>query len=182
MHSFLCLSSAYQIRSDQSLSRVRLCVYVPQILYPKMILLLWHICMLIRRIRCTNGGEKGQLQKKVWELAKGLEYSDRSRGPAHCWGMWKSSSNWFCFLSETRSRGAHQLRVAAAKRERGGGGKGRESAVGRCKLLYTGQMKNKVLLYSPGNYFQYPVINHDRKEYEKKVYMYNWVTLLYSKN
>ena len=149
-----------------------------------MILLLWHTCMLIGKIPCTNGEKKGQLQKKVWELAKGLEYSDRSRGPAHCWGMWRSSSSWFCFLSETRSRGAHQLRarLVAAKRERGWGGKGGESVVGRCKLLYTGWMKNKVLLCSPGNYFQYPVINHDRKEYEKNVYMYNWVTLLYSRN
>ena len=26
---------------------------------------------------------------------------------------------------------------------------------------------NKVLLYSTGNYIQYPVINHNGKEYEK---------------
>ena len=149
-----------------------------------MVLLLWHICMLIGRIWCTNRGEKGQLQNKVWELAKALEYSDRSRGPAHCWGMWKSSSNWLCLLSEIRSRGTHQLRVrlVAAKRERGGGGKDGESGAGRCKLLYTGWLKSKVLLYSPGNYIQYPVINHDRKEYEKNVCMCNWIIFLYSRN
>ena len=29
-------------------------------------------------------------------------------------------------------------------------------------------INNKVLLYSTGNYIQYPVINHNRKEYEKE--------------
>ena len=34
--------------------------------------------------------------------------------------------------------------------------------------------KNKVLLYSTGNYIQYPVINHNGKEYEKEyISMYN---------
>ena len=32
---------------------------------------------------------------------------------------------------------------------------------------------NKVLLYSTGNYIQYPVINHNGKEYEKSIYMCN---------
>ena len=35
----------------------------------------------------------------------------------------------------------------------------------RCKLLYIGWINNKVLLYSIGNYIQYPVINHNGKEY-----------------
>ena len=32
--------------------------------------------------------------------------------------------------------------------------------------LHTG-WKNKVLLYSTGNYIQYPMINHDGKDYKK---------------
>ena len=40
----------------------------------------------------------------------------------------------------------------------------------RCKLVYTGWINNKVLLYSTGNYIQYPVINQNGKEY---IYMYN---------
>ena len=35
------------------------------------------------------------------------------------------------------------------------------------------------------NYTQYPVINYKGKEYEKYMYdtyMYNWITLLYSRN
>ena len=39
---------------------------------------------------------------------------------------------------------------------------------------YFMQMDNQVLLYSTGNYIQYPVINHNGKAYEKEcVYMYN---------
>ena len=34
-----------------------------------------------------------------------------------------------------------------------------------CELLYIGQINTKVLLYSPENYIQYPVINHNGKEY-----------------
>ena len=59
---------------------------------------------------------------------------------------------------------------------------GRDAGVGRiwefgdsrCKLLYIGWINNKVLLYSTGNYIQYPMINHDRKGYEKEyIYVYN---------
>ena len=53
----------------------------------------------------------------------------------------------------------------------GGGGMDWEFGIDRCKLLCVEWMNNKVLLYSTGNYFQYPVINHNRKEYEKE-YMY----------
>ena len=49
-------------------------------------------------------------------------------------------------------------------------------------IIYRMDLKNKVLLYSTGNYIQYPVINHNGKEYEKEcihiyintyMYMYN---------
>ena len=43
-----------------------------------------------------------------------------------------------------------------------------ESGVSRCKLVYTGWINNKVLLYTTGNYIQYPVINHNGKEYENE--------------
>ena len=44
-----------------------------------------------------------------------------------------------------------------------GGGMDWEFGVSRCKLLYTGWINNEVLLYSMGNYIQYPVINHNEK-------------------
>ena len=44
------------------------------------------------------------------------------------------------------------------------GGMDWEFGTSRCKLLYTGWINNKVLLYSTGNYIQYLVINHNGKE------------------
>ena len=43
--------------------------------------------------------------------------------------------------------------------------------VGRCKLLHLEWINNKVLMYSTGNYIQYPVINHNGKEYKKRMYI-----------
>ena len=57
---------------------------------------------------------------------------------------------------------------------RGGLGRGMdwEFGVGRCKLLYIEWINNKVLLLSPGSYSQYPVINHNGKEYKKRMRIY----------
>ena len=42
---------------------------------------------------------------------------------------------------------------------------------------------NNILMYSIENYIQYLMINHNGKEYKKEcIYMYNWITLLYSSN
>ena len=41
-----------------------------------------------------------------------------------------------------------------------------EFGVNRCRVLYRKWIKNKVSLYSTGNYTQYAVINHNGKEYE----------------
>ena len=46
-----------------------------------------------------------------------------------------------------------------------------EFGVSSCKILHVEWINNKVLLYSIGNYIQYPVINHNGKEY-KKEYIY----------
>ena len=70
----------------------------------------------------------------------------------------------------------------------GGGGLG-EGWIGRLGLadanyfIYIEWINDKVLLYSTGNYIQYPVIKHNGKEYKKEcIYMYNLITLLYSRN
>ena len=55
-----------------------------------------------------------------------------------------------------------------AKGQRTGGGIEWEFRVGRCKLPTYKIPKHQVLLYSTGNYTQYPVINHNGKEYEKE--------------
>ena len=45
------------------------------------------------------------------------------------------------------------------------GGKDWVFGIRKCKLAYTGWINNEVLLHSIGNYIQYPVINHNGKEY-----------------
>ena len=42
-----------------------------------------------------------------------------------------------------------------------------EFEIGRCKLSYREWKNSKFLLNSPGNCIQYPLINHNGKEYEK---------------
>ena len=49
-----------------------------------------------------------------------------------------------------------------------------ELGLGRCKRLHLEWRNNKVLMHSTGNSSQYPVINHNGKEYEKEcLHMYN---------
>ena len=59
-----------------------------------------------------------------------------------------------------------------AKGEGVGGGMEWEVGFSRCKRLYMEWINNKVQLYSTGNYIQYPMINHNRKEYFKKKNVY----------
>ena len=64
-------------------------------------------------------------------------------------------------------------RLVVAKGEGVGGGMEWEVGISRCKRLYTEWINNKVLLYHTGNYIQYPVINHNGKEYKKEcMYIY----------
>ena len=47
------------------------------------------------------------------------------------------------------------------------GWEGWVGSLGLCKVVYIGWRDNKVLLFSTGNYIQYPVINYIAKKYEK---------------
>ena len=50
----------------------------------------------------------------------------------------------------------------------------------RCRLLHIEWINSKVLLYSTGNYTQYPEINHNGKEYKKGcVYIYIYIYIIY---
>ena len=44
------------------------------------------------------------------------------------------------------------------------------------------RINNKVLLYSTENYIQYSMINQNGKEYLKRMYIYIYITLPYSRN
>ena len=59
-------------------------------------------------------------------------------------------------------------RLVVAKGEGVGGGMEWEVAVSRCKLLYTGWINNKSYYTAQRTIFNYPMINHNGKEYLKK--------------
>ena len=68
--------------------------------------------------------------------------------------------------------------MVAKGKGRSGGEKDWEFGTSRCKLSYIEWINNKILLHSTGNYIQYPVINHNGKQYEKEyiylhIYIYN---------
>ena len=57
-----------------------------------------------------------------------------------------------------------------------GGGMEWEVGVSRWTLLYIEWINNKVLPYSAENYIQYPMINHNAKEYFlKRMYIYIYI-------
>ena len=96
--------------------------------------------------------------------------------------MWnlKCDTNELIYKTETDS----QTQITVMWLPRGmavGGGMDWEFGISRCKLLYR-EWINKVLLCNTGNYIQYPVINHNGKEYEKNVYTCITESLLYSRN
>ena len=69
----------------------------------------------------------------------------------------------------------------AAKEERGRGGMDWDFGFSRCKLLYIEWINNKVLLFSSGNYIQWPVINLNGKEHEKEyIYIYIYICCAHS--
>ena len=82
-----------------------------------------------------------------------------------------------CFTS------GHREQTCGCQGGEGFGGDGARGWGSQKRLLYV-EWINKFLLYGTEDYIQYPVINHNRKEYLKRmcVYMYNWSTFLYNRN
>ena len=77
--------------------------------------------------------------------------------------------SWIRTLSVQTHR--HREQTRGCQGGRGGGGMECKFGISRYKLLYIEWINNKVLLYSTGNCIQYPVINHNGKEYEEE-YIY----------
>ena len=67
-------------------------------------------------------------------------------------------------------------RLMVAKGEWSGKGMEWEVEVSRCKLLYIEWINNKLLLYSREKYIKCPAINHNGKEYFKRIYRYRYIT------
>ena len=75
----------------------------------------------------------------------------------------------------TKQKQTHRHRELTCGSQGGGGGGWMdwELGIGRCKLLHIEWMDNKVLLCSTGSCIQYPMINHNGKEYiNKRMYIY----------
>ena len=75
---------------------------------------------------------------------------------------------WNLFTKQKQTHSHREKDLWLPKRSGCGGVLDWEFGISRCKLLYIGCLNNKVLLYSTGNYIQYPGINCNRKEYEKE--------------
>ena len=71
----------------------------------------------------------------------------------------------------TKQKQTHRHRKQTYGYQRGKAGEGginQEFGIKRYTLLYIKQINNKDLLYSTGNYIQYPVITYNGKESENK--------------
>ena len=72
-------------------------------------------------------------------------------------------------------------RWIVANRNGVGGVMERHVGVSRCKVSVSGWINNKVLLYSTENLIQWPVINHNGKEYKRKNVCNNEIFLRHKK-
>ena len=79
--------------------------------------------------------------------------------------MWNLKYDTNEHIHETETITDIEKSLLVAKGEGAGGGMEWEFGVSRCELLDREWINNKVLLYSTGNYIQYPMINHNGKEY-----------------
>ena len=114
---------------------------------------------------CSFGGSRDYQSK--WSK------SERERQiPYHLHVESKIWRTW-TFLRNRRRFTDIQNRDTIAKGEKGQGSDEVGIWVTRCKLFYTEWINNIVLLYSTGNYIQYPVINHNGKNIFLNVYLYN---------
>ena len=78
---------------------------------------------------------------------------------SYMWNLKYDTNQCICETETDSIR--HREQTCGCPGERGG--MNWEFGVSRCKLLYI-EWINKVLLYNTGNYIQYLVINHNRKE------------------
>ena len=91
------------------------------------------------------------------------------------WNL-KCGSNEPTYKTETDSPDIENVLVVTKGKE-GERGMDGEFGVSRCKLLHLERIDNKVLLYSTGNYIQFPWIVHGGQEYiYTHIYICNWVT------
>ena len=76
----------------------------------------------------------------------------------------------------------HGEQTCGCQRGRGGSGMDWDSGVSRFTLLHLEWISNKILLYSPGNYYLVTCGNMMGDNVRKRIYIIDWVALLYSRN
>ena len=81
--------------------------------------------------------------------------------------MWTLKYDTNELIHETE-RDSQPWRTDLPRRGESGRGMDWEFGINRCKLLYTGWINNKILLYSTGNHIQYPGININGNKYKKE--------------
>ena len=114
----------------------------------------WVICRDVDGPRdCHTKWSKSEREKQILYIN------------AYMWSLEKWY-RWTCLQGRNRDTDVENKRMETKGGNRGG--KDCEYGINRDKLLYIGWINNKVLLYSTGNYIQYPVANHNGKIYEKK--------------
>ena len=97
--------------------------------------------------------------------------------------MWNPKYKASQLMYETEIGSQAENRRVGAKGEEGWGRRYWEPEISRCQLLHKGCISNKVLLYSTGNYTQYPEINHNGKEcIYLNLALSIYPNLLYSRN
>ena len=99
--------------------------------------------------------------------------SDRERQlPCHVTYVWTLEYSTNELICETETDSQTQRKDLWLPVGRGAGGRANwEFGISKCKLLCTGWISNKLLLYSTGNYIQYPMIKQNGKEYEEYIYI-----------
>ena len=79
--------------------------------------------------------------------------------------MWNLKYDRTQLIYEIEITHRHKEQICSCQGTEEGGRMDWESGISRCRLFYMEWINNKALLYSTGNYIQYLIINHNRKEY-----------------
>ena len=92
------------------------------------------------------------------------------------------TEEWRNIEKEDRNRVMKSVVLLWLPRYVGGSGMDQAFEVSRCKLLPLEWISNEIVLYSTRNYIKTLVIEHDITWEKECIYLYDWVTLLNSRN
>ena len=95
------------------------------------------------------------------------------QGALACCGLWgrkeSDTTEWLYWMELMKQKQTHKFieQICGCQRKVGRG-KNWGFGTSRCKLLYVWCINNRVLLYSSGNYIQYPVVNQNGNKYKEE--------------